>query len=345
MKLQDLFKFPIIQGPMAGGASSTGLVAAVSNAGGLGSFAASLLTPAVLRDEVAVIRSLTDQPFLINLFIQETPTPTKEEIDEAVELLAPIWKSLGWDSLPIPAKWCEDFHAQFDALVALRPAAASFTFGILDPAQVERLHDAGIFVIGTVTSVEEALAWERVGADAVVASGTESGGHRGTFIGKQEESLASASELWPEVAQAVKIPMIAAGGIMTGVDINDALAMGAQAVQMGSAFLVCDESGINQTYRQALLRSEETFTSLTRVFSGRYARGLENRFMREMSDNESRIPAYPVQNALTTPIRAAAAAKGDPELMSLWAGAEINRARPLPVAKLMQTLVAEMRTK
>jgi nitronate monooxygenase len=114
---------------------------------------------------------------------------------------------------------------------------------------------------------------------------------------------------------------------------------------MGSAFLVCDESGINQTYRQALLRSEETFTSLTRVFSGRYARGLENRFMREMSDNEWRIPAYPVQNALTTPIRAAAAAKGDPELMSLWAGAEINRARPLPVAKLMQTLVAEMRTK
>lgn len=345
MKLQDLFKFPIIQGPMAGGASSTGLVAAVSNAGGLGSFAASLLTPAVLRDEVAVIRGLTDQPFQINLFIQETPNPTKEEVDEAVELLAPIWKSLGWDSLPIPAKWCEDFHAQFDALVALRPAAASFTFGILDPAQVERLHDAGIFVIGTVTSVEEALAWENVGADAVVASGTESGGHRGTFIGKQEESLASASELWPAVAQAVKIPMIAAGGIMTGVDINDALAMGAQAVQMGSAFLVCDESGINQTYRQALLHSEVTFTSLTRVFSGRYARGLENRFMREMADNEWRIPAYPVQNALTTPIRAAAAAKGDPELMSLWAGAEINRARPLPVAQLMQTLVAEMRTK
>ncbi len=344
MKLQQLCKFPIIQGPMAGGASSTALVAAVSNAGGLGSFAGSLLSPAVLRDEVALIRRLTDQPFQINLFIQETPAPSPEEVEMAARLLEPVWKSLGWDSLPVPAKWCEDFHAQFDALVALRPAAASFTFGILDPAQVERLHDAGILVIGTVTSVEEALAWETVGADAVVASGIECGGHRGTFIGKQQDSWSTARELWPQVAQAITIPMIAAGGIMTGVDINEALAMGAQAVQMGSAFLVCDESGINQTYRQALLQADENMTRQTRVFSGRYARGLENRFMREMSPYEAQIPAYPVQNALTTPIRAAAAARGDPELLSLWAGAAIHRARPLPVAQLMQTLVAEMRT-
>ncbi|MEJ7804587.1 MAG: nitronate monooxygenase [Telluria sp.] len=344
MKLQELFKFPIIQGPMAGGASGPALVAAVSNAGGLGSFAASLLTPSVLRDQVAAIRGLTDQPFLINLFIQEMPTPSAVEVDAAVQLLAPAWKSLGWDSLPVPEKWCEDFHAQFEVLLAMRPAAASFTFGILTPTQVERLHDAGIFVIGTVTSVDEAQAWEMAGADAVVASGTESGGHRGTFIGAQQDSMLSARELWPQVAEAVKIPMIAAGGIMTGIDINEALALGAQAVQMGSAFLVCDESGINDTYRQALIRADDTPTKLTRTFSGRYARGLENRFMREMSAVEERVPAYPVQNALTTAIRSAAAAKGDPELMSLWAGAEIKRARPLPVAMLMQTLVAEMRT-
>ena len=344
MSLHDLFKFPIIQGPMAGGASSTALVAAVSNAGGLGSFAASLLTPSVLRDEVAIIRSLTDQPFLINLFVQETPSPSKEEVDNAVQLLAPLWKGLGWDSLPIPARWCEDFHAQFDALIAARPAAASFTFGILDPVQVERLHDAGIVVIGTVTSVEEAQAWQTVGADAVIASGTEAGGHRGTFLGPQEDSMFPARELWPQVARAVEIPVIAAGGIMTGIDINEALAVGAQAVQMGSAFLVCDESGINQTYRDALIRADDTPTRLTRAFSGRYARGLENRFMREMMAVEKQFPAYPVQNALTTPIRAAAAKQGDPELISLWAGAEIRRARPLPVAQLMQILVAEMRT-
>ena len=344
MKLQDLFKFPIIQGPMAGGASGPALVAAVSNAGGLGSFAASLLSPSVLRDQVALIRSQTSNPFLINLFIQETPAPVPEDIDRAVMVLEPIWRGLGWESFPLPAKWCEDFHAQFDALISLRPAAASFTFGILDPVQVERLHDAGIFVIGTVTSVEEALAWEAVGADAIVASGIESGGHRGTFIGAQEDSLLPARELWPQVAAAVPLPMIAAGGIMTGVDINEALAMGAQAVQMGSAFLVCDESGINQTYRDALIHADATPTRLTRAFSGRYARGLENRFMREMMHVEKQFPAYPVQNALTTPIRAAAAARGDPELMSLWAGTEIARARPLPVAQLMQALVAEMRT-
>jgi nitronate monooxygenase len=343
-KLDELFKFPIIQGPMAGGATTAELVAAVSNAGGLGSLAASLLSPSVMRDEAARIRSLTTQPFLINLFVLETPAPSTEEIDSASQLLEPLWRSLGWDSLPRPAKWCEDFGAQFDALVALRPAAASFTFGILTPAQVERLHDAGIFVIGTITTVDEAVAWETVGADAVVASGVESGGHRGTFLGLQEEATLSAIILWAQAARAVKIPVIAAGGIMTGIDILEALRVGAQAVQMGSAFLVCDESGIHPAYRQALLTAGDTPTGLTRAFSGRYARGLENRFMREMKDVEGRVPAYPVQNALTGSIRAAAAARNDPDLMSLWAGAEIRRARPMPVAKLMQTLVAEMRT-
>ena len=269
MDLQRLFKFPIIQGPMAGGATTAELVAAVSNAGGLGSLAASLLSPSVIRDEVARIRSMTTQPFLLNLFIQETPTPTTDEIETASLLLKPAWESLGWSALPVPAKWCEDFAAQFDALVSLRPAAASFTFGILDPIQVERLHDAGIFVIGTITTVDEALAWETVGADAVVASGIEAGGHRGTFLGPQEEATLPAKSLWPQVAEAVRIPVIAAGGIMTGVDILEAQGLGAKAVQMGSAFLVCDESGINPVYRKALLTAGDTPTRLTRAFSGR----------------------------------------------------------------------------
>jgi nitronate monooxygenase len=343
MILQSLFKFPVIQGPMAGGATTPALVAAVSNAGGLGSLAASLLSPATIRDEVARIRSLTTAPFLVNLFVLSTPAPSEEQVNQASELLKPIWQSLGWDALPRPPQWCEDFEAQFDAVVALRPAAASFTFGILSLAQVERLHDAGILVIGTVTTVAEAQAWEALGADAVVASGVESGGHRGTFLGPQEEATLSARELWPQVSAAVKIPVIAAGGIMTGIDIREALALGAQAVQMGSAFLVCEESGINATYRRALLDVGDKPTRLTRAFSGRYARGIENRFMRQMEDVAKAIPAYPVQNALTTGIRAAAAAKGEPELMSLWAGTEIRRARPMPVAALMQTLVAEMR--
>ncbi|QYF95188.1 nitronate monooxygenase [Massilia sp. PAMC28688] len=343
----DLFKhlkFPIIQGPMAGGATTPSLVAGVSNAGGLGSLACSLLSPSLMRDQTAEVRAMTDQPFMLNLFIQETPAPSPAEVAAAIALLRPVWESLGWDGLPVPESWCIDFHAQFDALLSLRPAAASFTFGILTPVQVERLHDAGIFVIGTCTTVDEAKAWETAGADAVVASGIESGGHRGTFIGSQEDATLSARVLWPQVARAVDIPTIAAGGIMTGVDIREALELGARAVQMGSAFLLCDESGIHPVYRDALIRADDTPTRLTRSFSGRYARGLENRFMHLMDGVEKQVPAYPVQNALTAPIRRAAAEQGDAGLMSLWAGAEIRRARPLPVAKLMQTLVAEMRT-
>ncbi len=345
MQLLKRLKFPIIQGPMAGGSCTPELIAGVSNAGGLGSVAASLLSSDKMRDNVSQVRALTDQPFLINLFVQETPAPSPDEVAKAVELLRPIWQGrLGWSSFPTPARWCEDFHAQFDTLIELRPAAASFTFNILTASQVERLHDAGIAVIGTVTTVDEALAWENIGADAVVASGVEAGGHRGTFLGPQQEATLSARQLWPQVAEAVHIPVIAAGGIMTGVDINDALAAGATAVQMGTAFLVCEESGINNAYKNRLIKAGPTPTHLTRAFSGRYARGLENDFMRQMKTLEAQFPAYPVQNALTTPIRAAAAELGDTELMSLWAGAEVKRARPMKVAKLMVQLVAEMRT-
>lgn len=344
MDLHALFKFPIILAPMAGGASTPALAAAVSNAGGLGSLACALLTPDGITEQVAQVRALTDRPFLLNFFVQEAPSPTPGELAHAAELLRPIWESLGWDALPMPKQWCQDFAQQFERLIELRPAAASFTFNILTESQVERLHTAGIFVIGTATTVQEALAWETVGADAVVGSGTEAGGHRGTFIGAQEDATMSTQKLWPAVAAAVKIPLIAAGGIMTGVDINDALALGAEAVQMGTAFLVCDESGIHPAYKQRLILAGNTPTRLTRAFSGRYARGLVNRFMEQMEDVESLVPAYPVQNALTGSIRAAAAANGDTELMSLWAGTQVGRARAMPAAQLMQTLVAEMRT-
>jgi nitronate monooxygenase len=343
MDVLSLMEFPIVQGPMAGGACTPALVAGVSNAGGLGSLACSLLSPSIMREQCAQIRALTDRPFLLNFFVLDTPTPSQAEVSASVELLRPVWESLGWTELPIPQQWCQDFAAQFETLLELKPAVASFTFNILTASQVERLHSAGIAVIGTVTTVDEALAWEQVGADAVVASGIESGGHRGTFLGPQEEATLSARQLWPLVAEAVEIPVIAAGGIMTGVDISEALALGARAVQMGTAFLVTDESGIHPAYKQKLLSGGGLKTRLTRSFSGRYARGIENRFMKQMESVETQVPAYPVQNALTGSIRSAAAASGDTELMSMWAGAEVGRARALSVAQLMQTLVAEMR--
>lgn len=341
MLLRFLTRYPIIQAAMAGGSNTPQLVAAVSNAGGLGSFAGSLLDPEAIRAQVGEIRSLTDKPFLINLFVQGTPVPSQETVEEGKRLLEPVARRMGIASLPTPSKWCEDFDAQFETVLDLRPAAASFTFGILDPQQVQRLHDAGIRVIGMSTTVEEAVAWEKVGADAVIASGTEAGGHRGTFIGAQEAATMSSSQLWPAVISAVGIPVIAAGGIMDGRDIRRALDMGAAAAQLGTAFLVCDESGISLAYKQRLLRADAD-TRLTRSFSGRYARGLDNEFMRLMAPVEKDVPPYPIQNALTGSIRAAAALAGDTEMMSLWAGAEVARARGMPAAQLMETLVAEM---
>lgn len=342
LKFDQLFKIPVVQGPMAGGSCTTELIAAVSNSGGLGSLPGSLLAPAAITEQVARIRQLTDQPFLMNFFVQPVPTPAADEVKRGVELLRPVWESLGWRDLPVPSQWCQDFDAQFDTLLALRPAAASFTFGILSADQVERLHAAGILVIGTVTTVEEALAWQAIGADAVVASGIEAGGHRGTFIGPQEDATLPAKQLWPLVAQAVRIPVIAAGGIMNGADIQQALALGARAVQMGTAFLATDEAGIHPAYKQRLLTPGQR-TRLTRSFSGRYARGIENRFMLMMEAVEQQVPAYPIQNGLTGSIRAAAAASGDTELMSMWAGTGVGRARAMPAAQLMQTLAAEMR--
>jgi nitronate monooxygenase len=327
---------------MAGGSNTPAQVAAASNAGALGSLGASLLSPDTLRSQVAQIRNLTDRPFCLNFFVLQTPTPDAAEVAAGVAMLEPVWSALGWSELPTPAKWCEDFAAQFETLIELKPAVASFTFGILSAQQVARLHDAGIAVIGTITTVDEALAWQERGADAVIASGVESGGHRGTFLGPQTEAKLTTFELLPQVVAAVRIPVIAAGGIMDGADIKRALLAGAQAVQMGTAFLVTDESGIHPAYKQRLLTAGDHPTRLTRSFSGRYARGLDNRFMQMMAAVEQQVPPYPVQNALTGSIRAEAAKRGDTEFMSLWCGMGVARARPMPVAQLVQTLLAEI---
>jgi nitronate monooxygenase len=342
MNLTSIFPHPIIQGPTAGGNNTPAQIAAASNAGALGSLACSLLSPEAIRTQTAQIRALTDKPFCLNFFVLDTPQPSPDEIARAAEWLKPLWSSLGWTELPTPAKWCEDFAAQFETLIELRPAVASFTFGILSAEQIQRLHDAGIFVIGTITHADEARAWQSRGADAVIASGTESGGHRGTFIGAQEDARLTTFELLPTIVSAVNIPVISAGGIMDGADIKRALNAGAQAVQMGTAFLVADESGIHPAYKRRLLEAADHPTRLTRTFSGRYARGLVNRFMQTLEKVEKDLPAYPVQNALTTPIRAEAAKRGETELMSLWCGAGVARVRPMSTAKLIETLLAEI---
>ena len=330
---------PIIQGPMTG-SDTPALAAAVSSAGGLGMLGCGMRSPAAMAEAAAAVRQQTDRPFGMNLFVQATPTPDEATVQTAMERLAPLYAELGLQPQR-PTQWCEDFAAQFEALLALRPAVASFTFGILDAAQVARLHAAGCLVVGTATTVAEARAWAGVGVDAVCASGTEAGGHRGTFLGDFAASQVGTLALVPQCVDAVDIPVIAAGGIMDGRGIAAAQALGAQAAQMGTAFLACHESGIGPAYRQALAQAQDTDTRLTRVFSGRPARGIVNAMMEALAAEEDRVPAYPVQNALTGALRRAAAAQGRTSHLSLWAGQGVAAVRPLPAAQLVALLAQE----
>lgn len=332
---------PIVQGPM-NGASSPELVAAVSNAGGLGSFAAALLSPAAIIEGVEKIRALTSQPFSVNLFILETPKPDPAGIAQAHTLLAPFRSALDLGPASTPDKFCEDFPSQLAALLHAAPPVVSFTFGILEQAMVARFHDAGCKVIGTATTVAEALAWEQAGADFICAQGAEAGGHRGTFMGDIEQSCIGLMALIPQVSAAVSVPVIAAGGMMNGRGIVASLMLGAQAAQLGTAFLSCPECPIPPAWKQALLLARDDSTRLTRTFSGRHARGIVNAFMEQMRAHENEVPPYPIQNALTSPIRQAAGRLGRPELLSLWAGQGVAMSRTMPAATLVDTLAKEI---
>lgn len=330
---------PVIQGPMTG-SDSPALAAAVSAGGGLGSLGCGMRSPQAMREAAAAVRAQTDRPFAMNLFVQATPEPDAACVQRALQRLAPLYARFGAEPA-LPAQWCEDFAQQFDTLIECRPAVASFTFGILSAEQVQRLHAAGCQVWGTATTVAEALAWQTVGADAVIASGCEAGGHRGTFLADYASSMVSTLPLVRACVLQLRVPVIAAGGIMDGAGIAAALALGAQAVQMGTAFLVCPESAINAAYRAALASAQATDTVTTRTISGRPARGIRNAMIDALEPQEADIPAYPVQNALTGALRKLAGAAGDAQYLSLWAGQGVAQARAMAAAQLLQQLKQE----
>jgi nitronate monooxygenase len=323
------------------GADTPALVAAVSNAGGLGSLGAARTSPDGIRKAVAEIHALTRRPFGLNLFVLEPSQPHPAQLSRALELLQPVRNELALPPATAPANYCDDFSAQFDALLEAKPVVASFTFGILDQARISALKARGILVMGTATNVAEARAWESVGADMICAQGSEAGAHRGTFLGDFESSLIGTMALIPQVADAVRVPVVAAGGIMDGRGIAASLILGAAGVQLGTAFLTCPEAGVSPAWKNALLNAREDQTRVTRAFSGRPARGIINDFMERFRELEQEFPPYPVQNALTTPIRQAAAKANRPEFLSLWAGQGVRLSRSLPAAALVAALVQE----
>lgn len=334
-------RVPVIAAPMAGGPSTPELVAAACEAGGFGYLAAGYLTPDAVRVQLAATRELTREPFGLNLFTPGQRSTVDISRYQAVvaaeaERYGTTEGRPGWDD--------DHYAAKLDLAVAERVAAVSFTFGAPLPEDVARLRDAGIHVTITVTTPAEAARAAATGADALCVQGMSAGGHRGVF--DDDPWLPGGGDLLGTldalrlVAAEVDLPLVAAGGLIRGADVAAVLAAGAVAAQLGTAFLRCPEAGTSAVHRAALAEGGRP-TALTRAFSGRPARGLLNRFMTE---HEQQAPAaYPQLHHLTKPVRAAAAAAGDPEAVSMWAGTTYHLATEAPAAEVMATLAAEAR--
>lgn len=333
-------EWPLVQAPMAG-AATPAMISAVCNAGALGSLPAAYMSPDTMRAQVSEVRARTTRPFNLNLFVTPRPTPDPAQIARALDRLRPMREALGMPPATVPEKFGEDFDEQFDALLDIRPAVASFTFGLLNAGRVAALKERDIAIIGTATTVAEARAWEAAGADAIVAQGSEAGAHRGTFLASFEAGMVGTMALVPQVGDAVSIPVIAAGGIMDGRGIAAALMLGASGVQLGTAFLTCPESGISDAWKRALHEARDDQTLVSHVYSGRHARGIVNEFMQSLTPTQTDIPPFPIQNALTSAIRQAAGKANRPEFQSLFAGQAASMSRGLPAAELVTTLIRE----
>jgi nitronate monooxygenase len=334
---------PIIQAPMAGGPSTPELVAAVSNAGGMGSLGGAYSTPEQIKEDIRKTRALTDRPFNVNLFAGAYDVTSAVDPTPMLAFLNEVHQTLGIPAPELPPAPKNPFPAQFEALLETRPPVFSFTFGIPDKEVLQRARSAHMAILGTATTLEEARMLAAAGVDGIVAQGAEAGAHRGTFAGPFDSSMVPTLDLVHAIARSVPVPVIASGGLMDGRDLAAALRAGASAVQMGTAFLACPESGASEIYKQAILAAKQDTTEITRAFSGRPARGLVNAWMQKLKGREDAILPYPVQNSLTRAMRTAAAKRGEAGYLSLWAGQGVTRARSMPAGELVRRLVEEMK--
>jgi len=332
---------PIIQAPMAGGPSTQELVAACSAAGVLGSFGFAYTQPDDMRKQSAFVRSRTDRPFGINLFVSPQPAPIEPGAQRgALEAVARYYKELGLPAPePVRAPYAPELDAQLAAVEEIRPRVFTTHLGVLPAPRIAHLRKLQIIVGGSATCVAEAKQLEELGYDFVIAQGGEAGGHRGTHLRDPADALTGTFALVRLVVRATKLPVIAAGGIMDGAGIAAVLALGAQAAQLGTAFIPCPESGAPQVHKDELLRRTEDETRVTEKFSGKPARGLANRFMKEME--RAPLLAFPAQNKVTGPLRQASGKAGRPDFVAMWAGQAAPLSRALPAAELIAQLESE----
>lgn len=332
--LRDLAA-PVLVAPMAGGPSTPELAAAGTNAGGLGFVPAGYLTAEVFAERLRAAQQLTAGPIGTNLFVPQPSAATSEAIAAYAGRLSAEARRYRV-GLGEPRFDDDDWDAKIEVLLELRPAVASFTFGLPSPDERRALTDAGIATVATVTTREEARLAAGRGVDAVVVQGPSAGGHRGTFDATAWPSEQPLDELLAAVTAAFDLPVVAAGGLMDGADVHRVRQSGAVAAQLGTAFLLADEAGSSAVHREALNNPQFTETIVTKAFSGRYARGLRNRFIDE---HQVEAPfGYPEVHYLTAPVRAASVRAGDPHAASMWAGTGFRRAQAAPAATIIEML-------
>jgi nitronate monooxygenase len=338
-------EYPIIQGPL-GGLASQRLMAQVSNFGGLGSLGALSLAPAAIRDVIAETRSLTTRPFAVNLWVsmEDEGARTSDEaaFNRALAPLAPHLAALG---APRPAYRPASplrFEDQARVVLDANVPVFSFIFGIPPQEILEECRAKGMITIGTATTPDEARALEQAGVDAIAASGFEAGGHRGSFLRPAEDSLTGTMSLVPQVVDAVKVPVIAAGGIADARGVVAALALGAEGVQMGTAFLASEESGASRLHRDLLVKGQAGHTALTKGFTGRLARGIQNTLLGDLNRPDAEILPYPLQRALVRNLSTAAEAQGRSDLLPLWAGQSATLSTDTNVSAFLTSLIQDL---
>jgi nitronate monooxygenase len=346
MTLQELLgiELPIVQAPMAG-VQASALAIAVSNAGGLGSLPCALLTHEAMRRELETIRAETQRPFNVNFFCHTAAAadPVRDTLWRAA--LSPYYQELGLDLGAIPA---DVGRLPFDEtaleiLAAFEPPVVSFHFGLPPTLLLARIKAWGARILSTATTVDEARWLELRGVDAIIAQGFEAGGHRGMFLSDDLQTQLGTLALVPQIVNAVSVPVIAAGGIADASGVAAALALGAAGVQVGTAYLLCPEATTSAVHRAALQSKPPRITAVTNVFTGRPARGLVNRLVREMGPMSAAAPPFPRAAAAVAPLRAAAERAGSGDFSPLWAGQNTSGCTPLPAADLTRALAAGLR--
>ena len=338
-------ELPIIQAPMAG-VQGSALAVAVSNAGGLGSLPCAMLSPASMRDELERIRAQTERPYNVNFFCHRTPRPNLEREAAWRAAVAPYFREFSLDLDAIPARaGRQPFDAEAaDVLSSFKPAVVSFHFGLPTAELLAQARSWGAKVLSTATTIEEARWLEAHGADAIIAQGLEAGGHRGMFLTDDVTQQMGTMALLPQIIAAVNVPVIAAGGIVDASTVAAAMALGAAGVQVGTAYLLCPEATTTAVHRAALKSGAARHTALTNVMTGRPARGIVNRVMRELGPMSAAAPEFPLAAAAIAPLRAKAESLGLGDFSPLWAGENVSGCKEIPAADLTRELAAGLRS-